>query len=157
MEAVALRVHFNCTAVSYPGVGRFRRAETGILGRARRRESQRGSLFLMDHRSRGISPGLFSPLVNLPQRSGTRVASHLDVIERAKNFPELGKLMAFDRPLRCEFAVAVRDEDAAAHKSASRKRIFAEKRSRRPSRHVRPNDNFRWKTICNLWRRLLQK
>jgi hypothetical protein len=31
---VAARVQTNCTAVSYPGVGRFRRAETGILGRA---------------------------------------------------------------------------------------------------------------------------
>ena len=27
-----MRVQLGCTAVSYPGVGRFRRAETGILG-----------------------------------------------------------------------------------------------------------------------------
>jgi hypothetical protein len=34
MEVVASRVQIKQTAVSYPGVGRFRRAETGILGRA---------------------------------------------------------------------------------------------------------------------------
>jgi hypothetical protein len=31
-ESVAFRVHIIRPAVSYPGVGRFRRAETGILG-----------------------------------------------------------------------------------------------------------------------------
>ena len=31
-DRVALRVHIIRPAVSYPGVGRFRRAETGILG-----------------------------------------------------------------------------------------------------------------------------
>lgn len=96
-------------------------------------------------------------LLNLPQRSGTRVASRLDVIERAENFRELGEFMTLDRPLRSEFAVTIGDEDAAAHKSASRKCILAEKRSRRASRHVRPNDNLRWKTISDLSRRLLQK
>src|SRR5579872_5282290 len=34
MQLVASRVQIKQTAVSYPGVGRFRRAETGILGRA---------------------------------------------------------------------------------------------------------------------------
>jgi hypothetical protein len=34
MKVVAFRVQFKRVAVSYPGVGRFRRAETGILGRA---------------------------------------------------------------------------------------------------------------------------
>ena len=34
MKVVARRVQIKQVAVSYPGVGRFRRAETGILGRA---------------------------------------------------------------------------------------------------------------------------
>jgi hypothetical protein len=34
MKVVAFRVQLKQMAVSYPGVGRFRRAETGILGRA---------------------------------------------------------------------------------------------------------------------------
>jgi hypothetical protein len=34
LQVVAARVQIKSLAVSYPGVGRFRRAETGILGRA---------------------------------------------------------------------------------------------------------------------------
>jgi hypothetical protein len=35
MKVVACRVQIKQTAVSYPGVGRFRRAETGTRGRAK--------------------------------------------------------------------------------------------------------------------------
>jgi hypothetical protein len=45
-ERVALRVHIIRPAVSYPGVGRFRRAETGILG-MEQTGARVGPLFLL--------------------------------------------------------------------------------------------------------------
>ena len=62
---MAFRVQFNQVAVSYPGVGRFRRAETGILGRAIK-GALWGSLFIAHWRSRRA----FSrrPISHLPRK-----------------------------------------------------------------------------------------
>jgi hypothetical protein len=61
MQLVASRVQIKQTAVSYPGVGRFRRAETGILGRAIKGVPM-GLPFLFAH-IRAL--GRLSPAVNL--------------------------------------------------------------------------------------------
>jgi len=69
MQVVASRVQIKQSAVSYPGVGRFRRAETGILGRAIKGVPL-GLPFLFAHwRSRrAFSPRSISHLP--PKRAG---------------------------------------------------------------------------------------
>ena len=152
---VASRVQIKQTAVSYPGVGRFRRAETGILGRAIKgvplglpflfaigtpgRLSPRLISHLLSKRA-GETPALRnSPfaeiyfrglerscplharktaLVGCPKWRAALVAGYLNVVKRGEDFCDGGEFVAIDGPLCEEFAIAIRDEHAAADKSA---------------------------------------
>src|SRR4029077_3223711 len=93
MQVVASRVQIKQTAVSYPGVGRFRRAETGILGRAIKGVPL-GLPFLFAHwRSRrAFSPRSISHLP--PKRAGETPA--------LRNSPFAGTISeVWSDPARC--------------------------------------------------------
>ena len=125
---VASRVQIKQTAVSYPGVGRFRRAETGILGRAIKGVPW-DSLFYLGWQScefTGNRAGVRkTALLRRPQGRAALVAGHFNVVERGENFCHRGKFVAVDGPLCEEFAIAVRDEHAAADESARCESVLA--------------------------------
>ena len=73
-DRVALRVHIIRPAVSYPGVGRFRRAETGILG-MEQTGARVGPLFL----SAAILPHTRPSETEKGARRGERPLSYLPI------------------------------------------------------------------------------
>jgi hypothetical protein len=76
-ESVALRVQIIRLAVSYPGVGRFRRAETGILG-MEQTGARVGPLFLFAM----ILPHTRPSETEKGARRGERLLSYLPISAR---------------------------------------------------------------------------
>jgi hypothetical protein len=109
--ALASSVQIETAAVSYPGVGRFRRAETGILGRAIRGSYRAPYFFARCAFDMAQRPGA-------SKRGASFLAGHLDLIKPAENLFCAWELMLGDDPLGKKLAITVGDKNALPDEAA---------------------------------------
>jgi len=117
-------------AVSYPGVGRFRRAEAGILGVEHWGPAWAPFLFVPRRflaltvadshgfTSRPTSKSI-RPAIAEPARRGAFFAGNFELVQTGENLADGRKLMPAREPLSGELAIAVRDVDGRMQEAAS--------------------------------------
>jgi hypothetical protein len=144
---VALRVHLTQAAVSYPGVGRFRRAETGILGVEQTGGPMGPPIILCARFPTWIFP-IISPLrsstlrqrirltLGGPMRGAAFLTGDFQLVEAGQDLAEGREIMARDRPLVGKLAVSVGHKDASPAQPTRRERLLAKESAYGAAGHV---------------------
>src|ERR1700683_3160571 len=145
---VALRVQLTQAAVSYPGVGRFRRAETGILGVEPTGGPMGPPIILCAGFPKWIFPMVSSLRSSTPhQRIGStlggpaRGAAFLtgdfQLVEAGQDRAGGREIMARGWPLVGKLAISVGHKDASPAQLARRERVLAKESAYGAAGYVR--------------------